>query len=190
MRVLVAYATAHGSTRGIAERIGARLDRRGHTAEVRDVSTPAPTFERFDAFVIGSAIHGGSWLEDGAAFGHGLARTVGGRPVWLFSVSSLGDESSFFPPRVAEVLRRLRKEPRQIASLRAALGARGHRNFAGAVEPGDWSRTGRVFLAALGGRHGDHRDWAAIDAWTDRIADELGEAEVPRRGARVDDIHE
>ena len=47
---------------------------------------------------------------------------------------------------------------------------RDHRNFAGAIKKGDWSRVGDVFLRVLGGRFGDYRDWADIDAWADAIA--------------------
>ena len=43
------------------------------------------------------------------------------RPVWLFSVSTLGDEDSTVPRRVAERLRALRKETPEVAEMRRLL---------------------------------------------------------------------
>lgn len=67
MVVLVAYATDHGSTRGVADRIADRLQLRGIGAEacgVGDVLDVA----RYEAVVLGSAIHGGKWLPAGRQF--------------------------------------------------------------------------------------------------------------------------
>jgi menaquinone-dependent protoporphyrinogen oxidase len=90
--------------------------------------------------------------------------------VWLFSVSTLGDEESMFRPPVAKRLRALRKETPEMASFRAALRAREHRNFAGAIARSHWPASGRAFFRAMGGRYGHHRNWAAIDTWADHIA--------------------
>ena len=54
MLILVAYATRHGATQGIAERIAERLRTAGLDAEVRpatDVRDPSG----YDAFVVGGA---------------------------------------------------------------------------------------------------------------------------------------
>jgi len=61
MTVLVAYASKHGSTQGIAERIAEKLRQLGIQAEARpldEVSDPG----NYEAFVIGSAIYYGSWM--------------------------------------------------------------------------------------------------------------------------------
>jgi menaquinone-dependent protoporphyrinogen oxidase len=54
MRVLVAYATRHGSTRGIAERIAQTLRTDGLDA-VAEPAAEARALAGYDAFVIGSA---------------------------------------------------------------------------------------------------------------------------------------
>jgi menaquinone-dependent protoporphyrinogen oxidase len=94
-------------------------------------------------------------------------------PVWLFSVSTLGDEESMFPPRVATRLRAMRKETPEVTEMRRLLHSREHRNFAGAIARSHWPATGRVFFRATGGRYGDHRNWPAIDAWADLLAAQL-----------------
>jgi len=137
--------------------------------DVRPVSD-VPDLGRYDAVVLGSAVHGGRWLPAVAQF---VDRHVAGlreRPVWLFSISTLGDQESMFRPRVATWLRALRKETSEIASFRADVSPREHRNFAGAIARSHWSASGRAFFRAMGGRYGDHRNWAAIEAWADRIA--------------------
>ena len=63
MHVLVAYASRHGATQGIAERIAQTLEKSGVTAEAR----PAATIKGvagYDAFVIGSAAYMLHWEKD------------------------------------------------------------------------------------------------------------------------------
>jgi menaquinone-dependent protoporphyrinogen oxidase len=67
MRVLVAYATDHGSTRGVADRIADRLRQRGVNAEAR-AAADVLEVSRYEAAVIGSAIHGGKWLLSARQF--------------------------------------------------------------------------------------------------------------------------
>jgi len=167
--ILVAYASAHGSTKGIAKMIGDRLSRAGLHADVRPIDEVA-ALESYDAVVIGSAIHNQTWLAPAAAFVRDQAAILSKRPVWLFSVSSIGETSSFFGPKVSRLIRRMRKESSEMAGLRVAIRPRDHRNFAGAVQPADWGRFGALFLTVLGGTHGDHRDWEDIGAWADGIA--------------------
>ena len=169
MRVLVAHASPHGSTASIARRIGARIGRGGAVADVRAAEGVGPLVG-YDAVVIGSAIHGGAWLPAAAALAARCAIELPGRPLWLFSVSSVGDTSSVFGPRITQRMRRLRREPKQVTAWRAALPVVGHRNFAGVVQPTDWGRGGDLFISLLRGRYGDHRDWADVDAWADGIA--------------------
>jgi menaquinone-dependent protoporphyrinogen oxidase len=172
MVVLVAYATDHGSTSGIADRIAGRLRQRGTDAEAWAVADVLE-LPGYEAVVLGSAIHGGNWLPEARQFAERNAAALRERPLWLFSVSTLGDEESMFPPRVASRLRALRKETPEITQIRQLLHPREHRNFAGAVTRSHWPATGRAFFRATGGRYGDHRNWPAIDAWADLIAAQL-----------------
>jgi len=58
--VLVGYASRMGSTREIAEAIGAELVSRGFTVEVA-AAEKAPSARSFDAVVLGSAMYVGRW---------------------------------------------------------------------------------------------------------------------------------
>lgn len=171
MDVLVTYASAHGSTAGVSERIGEVLRATGHQVEVRPVKD-VDDATRFAALVVGSAIHNGKWLSEAADFVSDNRDTLASRPVWLFSVSSLGDRSGAFAEPVNRRLRAMRKEPKQMTEIRTAIRARGHRNFTGAIDPSHWSAPGRLLFRVFGGRFGDHRDWPDIDGW----AREIGKA--------------
>jgi menaquinone-dependent protoporphyrinogen oxidase len=181
MVVLVGYATMYGSTRGVAVRIGDRLRRRGIAVEVRAMSA-VEDLGPYDAAVLGSAVHGGRWLPPAARFVDRHAGRLRRIPVWLFSVSTLGDQDGMYPRAAARLLRALRKETAEIAAFRAAVGACEHRNFAGVIERSHWPVAGRAFFRIMGGHYGDHRNWAAIEAWADRIA-----AQVAARTATTPD---
>ena len=127
----------------------------------------------YDAVVIGSAIHGGKWLPAAAEFMRRDARALADRPVWLFSVSTLGEDSSAFPAAVARRMRAMRKETAEIADYRHSVGVRDHHDFAGAIERDQWPLPARAFMKAMGGRYGDHRNWPEIDAWAEGIANQL-----------------
>ncbi|MDQ1476288.1 MAG: menaquinone-dependent protoporphyrinogen oxidase [Actinomycetota bacterium] len=168
LAVLVGYASAHGSTRGIAERIAAQLGENGFAVAVRPVDEIDDVNE-FDAVVVGSAIHDGAWLPEGSDFVHRHLTALASRPVWLFSVGLVGESSSAFPAAVAAQLRALRRSPKEIAHFRKATHALDHAEFAGAIQRDQWPRSDRVIFRGMRGRYGDHRDWDDIDAWTDEI---------------------
>ena len=85
MLVLVGYASAHGSTRQIAERVGSRIGRSGATVRVAPVGE-LHGLEPYDAVVLGSAIHNGAWLPEATEVVRANAEVLAAKPVWLFSV--------------------------------------------------------------------------------------------------------
>jgi menaquinone-dependent protoporphyrinogen oxidase len=165
--------------------------RAGLAAEVCAIDAIGP-LDSYDAVVLGSAIHNMAWLPEAAAFLTRRAAELATRPVWLFSVSSVGETSSFFGPRVGRFMCRMRKESKEMTGFRQAIRPRDHRHFAGGIERSHYNRAGDLFLRAFGGSYGDHRDWADIDAWADSIAQELlatteqarGPSPVQRGGER------
>jgi len=167
MDVLVGYATAHGSTREIAERIAVGLRSAGLSAEARPVET-VDDADAYRAFVLGSAVHGQAWLGPARDFTYdNLGVLAAGPPVWLFSVG--------MPDALRGPWRRLgpKEIPLILSALPDELPYRDHRLFSGVVARAQLSRTGRLLFRLVGGRFRDYRDWAAVDAWTAGIADGL-----------------
>jgi menaquinone-dependent protoporphyrinogen oxidase len=166
MVVLVGYASEHGSTRGIAERVAARLGEHGSRVEVlsldqvRDVGG-------YDAVVLGSAIHNQAWLPQATQFVRRNLGALAGRPLWLFSVG--------MPDALPGPLRALarKEEAKVIAGFRDAIRPRGHHLFSGVFHRDQVPFVGRLIFRAMGGRYGDFRDWQQIDAWAQGIARQL-----------------
>ncbi len=172
MKILVAYASKHGSTRAIAERIALRLEPAGHAAEARPVSSVGD-LAAYDAFVIGSATYLGHWQTEATEFVRRHHTLLTGRPVWLFSSGPLGTEA--LDARGNDV--RAAAEPKEIAELQEAILPREHRVFFGALDPGTLGVRDRLIRALPAGRallpEGDFRDWQEIDTWCDAIARDL-----------------
>lgn len=178
MTVLVGYASAHGSTRGVAERVGARLTEQGHESEVRALGQVRDV-HCYDVFVLGSAVHDQAWLPEATEFVRhnlGLLTDQRDRPVFTFSVGTIGEHSSMIAPVLTRWLRSF-GESKNITRITDALCSRDHHKFAGVLESGHYSLIGRLIFRAMGGRFGDHRNWREIDSWAQRIGQELTAAQ-------------
>ncbi len=162
MTVLVAYATAHGSTEGVAEVIAQQLSTAGVAVDLRAAEDVADV-HFYDAAILGSAIHNGRWLTPTSRL---LTEFVDDRrrPLWLFSVCTVGETTSFLGSRLSRLARRARKLPPDVAAVGAP-----HRFFAGVIEKSHWNLVGRLFFLVTGGRYGDHRDWGDIERWAKQI---------------------
>jgi menaquinone-dependent protoporphyrinogen oxidase len=162
MTVLVAYASKHGATQGIAERIAEKLRQLGKAAEARPVDEVAdPT--SYEAFVIGSAIYFGSWLKEATEWVHHNQAILARHPVWLFSVGPLGTDVKDAEP-----------QPKEMTELQQALQPRDQRIFFGALDHDKLSFAERVMVKAVRAPEGDFRDWQAVEAWAANIARGLG----------------
>ena len=176
MKVLVVYASRHGSTAGIAERIGAGLRAAGLAADVQSVAE-VRNVAPYDAFVIGSAAYMFHWLKEARSFVKRHRSVLAQRPTWLFSSGPLGTD--LVDEHGRDIFEATRpKEFEQLASL---LQPRGERVFFGAWDP-DAPAIGfaeRMLQRSSGPKTalpaGDFRDWPAIDAWTAEIAEALHE---------------
>ncbi len=159
--VLVAYASKHGSTQGIAEHIARHLSERGVTTEVRPASA-VTELDQADAVIVGSAVYAGSWMKEATEFVHRFGAELPGVPVWLFSSGPLGADVQDDD-----------EQPKQLDELRRTLHPRGHEMFFGALDREQLSFGERMIAKAVKAPEGDFRDWDAIGSWADAIADEL-----------------
>lgn len=158
MKVLVGYASRHGSTEEIAERIGAGLRGAGLETEVATVDT-IEALDEYGAVVIGSAVYVGKWLEQARDFVTGHVDELRARRVWLFSSGPLGD-----PPKPDA------EHAVDVGSIVEETRALDHRLLAGKL---DRSRLGvgeRAVARLVKAPDGDFRDFDEIDAWAQEIA--------------------
>lgn len=171
MHVLVGYASRHGSTQGVAERIGARLRETGFQVDVVALSGTEDALG-YDAIVFGSAVYSQRWLPPAVEFARHNDVVLRARPVWTFSVGRLRDQGG--------LLRRVEwPDAKEAAGLEQQSHPRSHRFFSGAIERSGLSRFQWWVFRAVGGHPGDFRNWPAVDAWADRIARELSSPATP-----------
>jgi menaquinone-dependent protoporphyrinogen oxidase len=159
--ILVAYASKHGATEGIARSIAERLIARGMNVHVESASDVAELGEP-EAVVLGSAIYAGSWRSEAMEFVDRFEDGLSRAPVWLFSSGPLGEHVSDEE-----------EQPKQLADLRARLSPRDHRVFFGALDKSKLSFGERMIVKAVKAPDGDYRNWDEIGAWTEGIVDSL-----------------
>ena len=164
-QVLVAYATKHGATAEIAEKIGEVLRQEGLTADV----LPADKVNglgAYQAVVLGSAVYIGQWRKEAVKFLQASEAALTGKPVWIFSSGPTGEgdpvellQGWLFPGKLQPVADRI--GPRDITAFHGALDA-SKLNF---LE--------KFIIRNVKAPVGDFRDWEAITAWAAAIAEEL-----------------
>jgi menaquinone-dependent protoporphyrinogen oxidase len=189
-KVLVVYASRHGATRGIAERIGDVLRTDGLEADVAPADQVAGVGTT-DAVVVGSGVYMGSWLKEGIDFIKRNEVTLAELPLWLFSSGPIPGSSKGKGPTgdLLEDALGPKDGPgsggrKRIAEITAATKPREHRVFLGAFDPDDPPKaiSERIVRLLPAARNilptGDFRDWDAIEAWAHGIAANLAESVV------------
>lgn len=127
MKILVAYASRHGATRGIAEHIARTLERTGLDVTPQPVDNAGP-IDEYGAFIIGSAAYMGGWLGEATAFVRQHRDLLARRPVWLFSSGPVGAETVDAKGRVQLKA----SEPKEFEEFARTIQPRDNRVFFGA----------------------------------------------------------
>lgn len=168
MSVLVTYASAFGSTREIAERVGEVIGKWVSKVDVRSVDE-VDTAAGYDALVVGSAVHDQAWLPPARDFVRRNAEDLSDKPLWLFSVG--------MPGALPVLLRRLAmsEEAKLRRQFSGVVEPVAHRLFSGVITPDRLPVLGRLIFLVIGGHYGDHRDWREIEAWADGIGQSLAD---------------
>jgi menaquinone-dependent protoporphyrinogen oxidase len=171
MKLLVAYASAHGSTAEIAQfmgRILAAYDIDVTVANVADVEDVS----EYDTFVLGSAVHANIWLQEMLQFIDRFHKQIEPKTCFFFITCIRILEEGGYEHVIREYVNR---------KLLEALNVREVVAFAGKLEINavDWDERWLLALrydgATVPGRFNhDYRDWEAIAKWTISIAKELG----------------
>lgn len=168
-RILVTYATRTGSTRGVAEAIGAVLAESGAAVDIvpmREVGDLTP----YTAVVAGSAIQAKQWLPEAMDFIRTNRTALSCRPFAAFLVCMT------LAMRQGENYRGFVSD--FLAPVRAMVRPVSEGLFAGSLDIG---RMPSLFdrlqfqISVWAGvwSPGDHRDWDAIRAWARDLGPQL-----------------
>lgn len=166
-KVLVTYATKHGATAEIAEKIAELLQEAGlptDVAPVKQVKELTP----YSAVILGSAVYIGRWRKEAVKFLENNEQALAERDVWLFSSGPTdeGDpvellEGWKLPEKLQPVAERI--QPHDIAV------------FHGVLDLDTLNFIERTMLSKMDVPDGDFRDWEMITAWATAVADTLRE---------------
>jgi menaquinone-dependent protoporphyrinogen oxidase len=168
-KVLVAYGTKYGATAEIAEKIGEVLRQAGLEADVVNLKNSQDLdLADYPAVVLGSAVYIGAWRKEAARFLKKNEKALAGKAVWLFSSGPTeeGDPEELvegwgFPKGLQPVADRIQPRETKI--------------FHGAVTESKLSGIDKWTLKNVKAPIGDYRDWDAIAAWAEEVANAVKE---------------
>lgn len=156
MRILVAHAGRHGSTREVAERVAEVMRSAGHDVDVMPAAEVG-LLRGYDAVVLGGALYTGRLHKDARRF---LARQrdpLSVRAVAVFAMGPKSLDASDVAGSRAQLDRSLRRTP-EIEPVSVAI-------FGGVIDPNKLRFPFNRMPAS------DARDWTAIEAWADELAE-------------------
>ena len=170
MKILAAYASAHGTTGEVATFISKTLEVYGAEVTHAAVET-VESVKEYDAFILGTAIHEGIWLRSMMLFIDKFGTELAEKPVYFFITCI----------RVAEAdgYEHVMKNYMDTHTLEK-LKARNVTAFGGAIQLKEinWDERWTLGLRYDGTNlqqrlNADYRDWYAIGTWVNNIAKEL-----------------
>ncbi|HXE46207.1 MAG TPA: flavodoxin domain-containing protein [Conexibacter sp.] len=163
-RVLVAYATRHGSTREVAETIATTLQEHGERVDLR-AAADCHDLSAYRAIVLGGALYMGRWHRDARTFLRRHSPTLQTRPIAIFAMGPQSmDERSVRGARrqLDNALRRFRDLDPMAVTI-----------FGGVIDPADLRFPFNRMKAS------DARDWDTIRAWATELTSRLAASNAP-----------
>jgi menaquinone-dependent protoporphyrinogen oxidase len=164
--ILVAYASTHGHTGRIAERIGEVLREEGAEVDVRDVKTERDVSPAdYDAAVVGASIHAGAHQSELVGWAQSHHAALASMPSAFFSACLTAAEDTH---ESREATRRYRDEFVERTDWTPATSI----TFAGALQYREYDFMTRLAMRLMMKRGGhptdtshdyDYTDWDAVE---------------------------
>lgn len=164
-KVLVAYATKHGSTTEIADKIAETLVNAG----VHAVALPVEhvgDLSSYSAVVLGSAVYAGQWCKAATTFLKTHEKELAERDVWLFSSGPTGDGD-------AATLMKGWQLPQDVLAVADRIHVCNVALFHGELDDKKLNLVEKVIVKGVKAPLGDYRNWYAIIAWAQEIAESI-----------------
>jgi menaquinone-dependent protoporphyrinogen oxidase len=180
MKILIAYATKHGSTREVADAVAAALGDAGFDVHVHAAATVRDV-DGYDAVVVGGSIYMGKWHSDAIRLIRRHTRALSAIPVGVFAIGP----KTLDRADVANSRAQLDAALAKASDVRPASTA----IFGGVIDPSKLRFPFNRMPAS------DARDWNEIAAWardfgaivaraTSVVPADAGSATLPMKLAR------
>jgi menaquinone-dependent protoporphyrinogen IX oxidase len=195
VKILIAYASRSGSTREIAERIRAGLERQGHSVEAKPIAQVA-ALDSYDAVFAGGLLYRLGWHPEVLRFLRRERIALRSKRTAFF-VTGLrltptpAIEREPYPVYVDPAIQKLPVRPGRLTlaewfttsprylgpvlPLLRELRPAGLAFFAGSLQLFSLSPferlTALLLMALTGIQPGDHRSWEAVDGWCVSLAE-------------------
>ena len=168
MKLLLVYASIHGSTREVAEYMARAFGWEGFEVDLANVDTLPDVKREYDAVILGSAVHNGRVLPEMVNYINRVREALVKKPLYLWVtcirvLESNGREhvlNNYIP----------QSELGDLPLLDVGV-------FAGKLdlESVNWNEAWTLAVRYDGvtpprSHDGDYRDWKAVEAWTKATA--------------------
>lgn len=173
-RILVIYASDHGSTHEIADAIADEL--RASEFDAACVDAGELHALDADAVVLGSAVCRGRWRREARRVLKRHGSELAAIPFWVFSSGPVGD------PEQDDGGDERWLEPQHTIAEAVRLGVRDHVVFGGSMASEPRRDVGSMIPPGTAEEDRDRRDWDQVRSWARAIAAEMRAAEVAPRG--------
>ncbi len=162
-RLLLAYASAAGSTAETASFMAKRLSEHGWAVDLREVrKAPAPN--GYSAVIVASPVRAGNWLSEATGYVKAHRQELAkNRPVYFTMCMTLSQDT----PANREAVTAYIKPVRELVEPRTAAF------FAGKMDYAKLSFFVRQIVKLKKVPEGDFRNWRAIGEWVDGLDREL-----------------
>ena len=162
-KILVVYDTKHGSTSGVAAKIGNVLCELGSQVDIR-LALNVDDISEYDAVIVGSAIYQFNWLLGSLSFLKKHIQTLSSIPVAYFIVcSALMEDTPENQEAVMVFVNPVLKKHPEIVPV--DIG-----RFGGAVDFSKLNLFEKLVFRIVGITESeDWRDWEKITVWAEKV---------------------
>ena len=162
--ILVAYATRYGSTQEVAEAVAAALRERGLAVDIQPMRG-VQSLDHYGAIVLGAPLYMFHWHKDALHFLARHRESLTRRPVAVFALGPFHADEKEFQGAREQLDKELAKFPWLTPQTIAIFG--------GKFDPQKLTFPYNLIPALKNMPSSDVRDWTAIRAWANDLAELL-----------------
>jgi menaquinone-dependent protoporphyrinogen oxidase len=156
-KTLVAYASKHGATREIAEKISEHFSNKGIQNSLVPVEE-VESLSQFENIILGSAVYIGQWQKTAVKFLKGYQEILASKNVWLFSTGPTGEGNPVELMKGWKFPEGLQPIADKIKPIDVAV-------FHGALDESKLNTFEKMTIKIVKAPIGDFRNWKKIEDW-------------------------